>query len=118
MPFPIKAIQVDGGSEFESIFEQECQQRGTGLSVPPPRSPKLNGGFEQAHRTHTEEFYEVTDSSLEPDERKSRTIKMGDNIQHLSPPPGIRLYDSPSISGPKKKGGRVTNHMNEHKSWL
>ena len=40
---------------------------------------------------------------------------MGDNIQHLSPPPGIRLHDSPSISGPKRKGGCVTNHMNEHK---
>jgi len=25
MPFPIKAIQVDGGSEFESVFEEECQ---------------------------------------------------------------------------------------------
>ena len=29
------------------------------------RSPKLNGAVERAHRTHTEEFYEVTDSSFE-----------------------------------------------------
>jgi putative transposase len=65
MPFPIRAIQVDGGSEFESIFEQECQQRGIRLFVLPPHSPKLNGGVERAHRTHTEEFYEVTDSSFE-----------------------------------------------------
>jgi transposase InsO family protein len=57
MPFPIKAIQVDGGSEFESVFEQECQQRGIGLSMLPPRSPKLNGGVERVHRTHTEELY-------------------------------------------------------------
>lgn len=65
MPFPIKAIQVDGGSEFESVFEQECQQRGIRLFVLPPRSPKLNGGVERAHRTHTEEFYEVTESSFD-----------------------------------------------------
>ena len=26
----------------------------------PPRSPKLNGHVERAHRTHNEEFYEVT----------------------------------------------------------
>lgn len=65
MPFPVKAIQVDGGSEFESIFEEECQQRNIRLFVLPPRSPKLNGGVERAHRTHTEEFYEVTDSSFE-----------------------------------------------------
>jgi len=75
MPFPIKAIQVDGGSKFESIFEQECQQRGTGLSVLPPRSPKLNGGVERAHRTHTEEFYEVTDSSFELNEPRAELLK-------------------------------------------
>lgn len=61
MPFPIKAIQVDGGSEFQSIFEDTCQRLGIKLFVLPPRSPKLNGHIERANRTHTEEFYEVTD---------------------------------------------------------
>ncbi len=65
MPFPVKSIQVDGGAEFEAIFEEECQKRGIKLFVLPPRSPKLNGGVERAHRTHTEEFYEVTDSSFD-----------------------------------------------------
>ena len=65
MPFPLKAIQVDGGSEYESVFETECERRGFRLFVLPPRSPKLNGGVERAHRTHTEEFYEVTDSSFD-----------------------------------------------------
>ena len=64
-PYRIRAIQVDGGSEFESIFEQECQNRGIKLFVLPPRSPKLNGAVEGANRTHTEEFYEITDSSFE-----------------------------------------------------
>jgi len=65
MPFRVRAIQVDGGSEFEAIFEEECQKRGIKLFVLPPRSPKLNGAVERAHRTHTEEFYEVTDSSFD-----------------------------------------------------
>jgi len=65
MPFPVKAIQVDGGSEFEAVFEEECQRRGIKLFALPPRSPKLNGGVERAHRTHTEEFYEVTESSFD-----------------------------------------------------
>jgi len=65
MPFPVKTIQVDGGAEFEAIFEEECQRRGIKLFVLPPRSPKLNGGVERAHRTHTEEFYEVTESSFD-----------------------------------------------------
>ena len=50
MPFPVKAIQVDGGAEFEAIFEEECQKRGIKLFVLPPRSPKLNGAVERAHR--------------------------------------------------------------------
>lgn len=60
MPFRIGALQVDGGSEFAAEFEQACQQRGVPLFVLPPRSPKLNGHVERAHRTHNEEFYEVT----------------------------------------------------------
>ncbi len=65
MPFPVRAIQVDGGSEFEAVFEEECSKRSIKLFVLPPRSPKLNGGVERAHRTHTEEFYEITDSDFD-----------------------------------------------------
>jgi len=75
MPFPVKAIQVDGGSEFESVFENECCKRGIRLFVLPPRSPKLNGGVERAHRTHTEEFYEVTDSSFELAELRQELLE-------------------------------------------
>lgn len=64
-PNRIKAIQIDGGSEFQSLFEEECQRRGIKLFVLPPRSPKLNGGVERANRTHTEEFYEITDSDFD-----------------------------------------------------
>lgn len=68
MPFPIKAIQVDGGSEFYKEFEYTCKTKGIQLFVLPPRSPKLNGSVERANRTHTEEFYEVNDCSwLIPD---------------------------------------------------
>lgn len=65
MPFGVRAIQVDGGSEFEAVFEEECQRRNIKLFVLPPRSPKLNGHVERAHRTHTEEFYELTESSFD-----------------------------------------------------
>ena len=61
MPFPVRAIQVDGGSEFQATFETECQRRCIRPFVLPPRSPKLNGQVERAHRTHTEEFYEIID---------------------------------------------------------
>jgi len=75
MPFPVKAIQVDGGSEFQDAFEKECQRRGIKLFVLPPRSPKLNGHVERAQRTHTEEFYEVTDTSFEMPELNRSLLK-------------------------------------------
>ena len=55
MPFEVRAIQVDGGSEFMAEFEEGCRERGVRLFVLPPRSPKLNGCVERANRTHTEE---------------------------------------------------------------
>ena len=41
MPLPIKTIQVDGGSELQDAFEEECHRRGIKLFVLPPRSPSL-----------------------------------------------------------------------------
>ncbi len=63
MPFPVSAIQVDGGSEFMADFEAACAARGILLFALPPRSPKLNGAVERAQRTHTEEFYECSFAS-------------------------------------------------------
>ncbi|MCA1709180.1 MAG: integrase core domain-containing protein [Actinobacteria bacterium] len=60
-PNPVKAIQVDGGSEYKAEFELACKERGIPLYVLPPRSPKLNGCVERGNRTHREEFYEVYD---------------------------------------------------------
>jgi putative transposase len=65
MPFEVRAISIDNGSEFMAEFEAACEARGIRLFVLPPRSPKLHGAVERANRTHTEEFYEVT--TAEPD---------------------------------------------------
>jgi transposase InsO family protein len=65
MPFAVRAISIDNGSEFMAEFETACQARGIRLFVLPPRSPKLHGAVERANRTHAEEFYEVTDAEPE-----------------------------------------------------
>ena len=65
LPYPVKADQVDGGSEFQAVFKQACQELGIGLFVLPPRSPTLNGHVERVQRTHTEEYYELYDGDLE-----------------------------------------------------
>jgi putative transposase len=94
MPFPVRAISVDGGSEFMAEFEAACRDRGIALFVLPPRSPKLHGAVERANRTHTEEFYEVTDAELRADairpalrewERIYNTIRPHQALGYLTP---------------------------------
>jgi putative transposase len=107
MPFQIKAIQVDGGSEFQDVFEEMCRQRGIKLFVLPPRSPKLNGGVERAHRTHTEEFYEVTYSSfalaeLRPEllewERIYNTVRPHQALNYLTPQKFLQQKERRQVS--------------------
>jgi len=61
MPFPVKAIQVDGGSEFMAEFETACQAKGVALYVLPPRSPQMNGAVERCNGAWRYEFYETYD---------------------------------------------------------
>lgn len=65
MPFPIQAVQVDGGSEFMAGFETACQARGIALYVLPPRSPKLNGRVERLNGTVRREFWECYGGDLD-----------------------------------------------------
>ena len=103
MPFPVRAIQVDGGSEFQAGFEQACQQRDILLFTLPPRSPKLNGAVERAQRTHTEEFYEVVEFSLEVAtlnqelqawERIYNTVRPHQALGYLTPQQFLRQWQS------------------------
>jgi putative transposase len=57
--FPVRAVKVDGGSEFCALFEAACAELGITLFVLPPHSPRLNGHVERGHRTHQEEFYDL-----------------------------------------------------------
>src|SRR5437588_5261954 len=46
LPFPIRAIQIDGGSEFMAEFEEACHSKNLLLFVLPPPTPKPNGCIE------------------------------------------------------------------------
>jgi transposase InsO family protein len=60
-PFPIKGIQVDGGSEFMAEFEQACRANHLALFVLPPKCPQLNGAVERAQGSWRYEFYACHD---------------------------------------------------------
>lgn len=108
LPFPLRALQVDGGSEFAAQFEAACQAQGLPLFVLPPRSPKLNGHVERANRTHTEEFYEVTPCSLsiaqlnqelQAWERTYNTVRPHQALGYLTPQEFL-AQSSTSTQGP------------------
>lgn len=85
MPFPVKAIQVDGGSEFMADFEAACQELSLPLFVLPPRSPKLNGHVERANRTHRAEFWEFYDGDLELPPLQTALRAWEETYNHLRP---------------------------------
>ena len=59
----------------EKLCGKPLPRRGIKLFVLPPRSPKINGQVERAQRTHTEEFYEVADTSFELPELNRALLK-------------------------------------------
>ena len=79
MPFPVKAIQVDGGSEFMAEFEVACQAKGVALYVLPPRSPQMNGAVERCNGAWRYEFYETYDLPA----ASTKLNPILDSFQHL-----------------------------------
>jgi len=80
---------------------KECQERGIKLFVLPLRSLKLNGHVERAQRTHTEEFYEVTDANFElPElnrvllkrEKMYNTVRPHQALAYLTPQEFLEQY--------------------------
>jgi transposase InsO family protein len=94
-PFAIRAIQIDGGSEFKRHFEEACRRRGIRLFVIPPRSPKLQGYVERSNRTSREEFYEVED--IEPlIEAHNRQLEEWNRIYNYVRPHQALKYLTPA----------------------
>lgn len=79
MPFPISAIQVDGGSEFKAEFETACHAKGITLYELPPKRPQLNGAVERCNGAWRYEFYGTYDTPQTIDPLNN----MIDSFQHL-----------------------------------
>jgi putative transposase len=90
-PFRLRALQIDGGSEFKAQFEAACRQVGLPLYVNPPRCPELNGHIERVNRTAREEFYEVEDLDLTV-EGLNRQLEQGAyEYNHIRPHRALKL---------------------------
>lgn len=110
-PFAIRAIQIDGGSEFKKHFEEACRERRIRLFIIPPRTPKLQGYVESANKTHRVEFYEVEDIGLKLEEHNDQLeewdrvynyIRPHQSLDYLTPAEyyqgWIKTHPQPSAS--------------------
>ncbi|MCY3879203.1 MAG: integrase core domain-containing protein [Rhodobacteraceae bacterium] len=62
-PFEVRAVQVDGGSEFMAGSGAACRDRGIKPAVPPPKSPGMNGRVERMQATWRNGFHNVRDAA-------------------------------------------------------
>lgn len=107
-PFQVKAIQIDGGSEFKGELEESCRLLTITIYVLPPRRPDLNGCVERGQRTHTEEFYEVTEFSWDIP-TLNRELMAWETVYNTIRPHQALGYLTPLeyITRWKEKGGGV-----------
>jgi len=57
LPFPIRRLQCDNGTEFPLAFALTVQEAGIKLRYIKPRRPDQNGKVERCHRIDGEEFW-------------------------------------------------------------
>lgn len=102
IPFPIRAMREDGGSESMSEFEEACSDRGN----------RLTGAMERANRTHQEEFYQTSTANLTVEamgkdlarwEKIYNTVRPHQALGHLTP----RQFLDPWNLNHRQKGGGV-----------
>jgi transposase InsO family protein len=58
-PFRIHTIGTDRGHEFQAQFHWHVEDKGIRHVYIKPRTPRLNGKVERAHRTDKDEFYQL-----------------------------------------------------------
>jgi len=113
MPFTVKAIQVDNGSEFMAEFEAACRTHEIKLFVLPPRSPKLNGHVERAQRTHTEEHWELSNGDTDVESMRGElrkwetvynTIRPHQALKYLTPTEFIDKWKNEKPKQSDKQG--------------
>ncbi len=85
LPYPLRSIQVDGGSEFRAEFEDACQALNLPLAVLPPKSPQLNGVVERANDSSRTEFWNLYPGELTVKDASPALAKYQHFYNHVRP---------------------------------
>ena len=118
-PFPLRAVQVDGGSEFQGAFEDAARQRNVDLWVLPPSSPQLNGRVERRLATWRYEFLPVLRQPAAPPHCRSQSLHRRLRLQ-VQPPQTPRRpcfplpHPVPCLSEPTSTPSPVSHVLSQH----
>lgn len=87
LPFRVKVIQTDNGSEFGSQFYWHLLDKGIGHVYIRPHRPRLNGKVERSHRIDEEEFYRLLDGVVVDDTKLfNKKVREWENFYNYSRP--------------------------------
>ena len=95
LPFEIRSVQVDNGSEFMGAFERACGRLGIDLFTIPPGMPKANAMVERAQRTCREEFYAFEAPTLTRAEQAEALSGWVHYFNHIRPHQAL-AYQTPA----------------------
>ena len=110
-PFPIRGIQVDGGSEFKFVFEAECEARGLELFVLPPKHPDLNSCVERAQSTWRYEFYATYDLPHRIDKLQALVDAFAHRFNHHRPHQALGDRTPAEYLNSLSQSGASPSHM-------
>lgn len=110
-PFPVRGIQVDGGSEFMAEFEQFCAERQLTLFVLPPKSPTLNGSVERAQSTWRYEFYACHELPTGLAPLQAEVDRFADHFNHVRPHQALGDLTPAEYLAKRSKGDPSPSHM-------
>lgn len=110
-PFPVRGVQVDGGSEFMAEFEQFCADHHLTLFVLPPKSPTLNGSVERAQSTWRYEFYACHELPTDLVPLQAEVDRFAHHFNHVRPHQALGDLTPAEYLAKRSKGDPSPSHM-------
>ena len=121
-PFPVQAIQSDGGSEFLGEFVKTVAELKLTHYFNRPYYPQGNGRIERSFRTDDDEFYHVYDLPADFGGLKDALLTLEPPLRIMAPSSGPRLpqpgpvLPTMAVQPTSSKGGGVRYVLTQHNS--
>ncbi|MGH7152822.1 MAG: integrase core domain-containing protein, partial [Acetobacteraceae bacterium] len=110
-PFPIRGVQVDGGSEFMAEFERTCAAKALTLFVLPPKRPQLNGAVERAQSSWRYEFYACTELPTRIAQLQPLVDRFAHHFNHVRPHQALGDLTPAEYLKHRSQGDHAPSHM-------